>query len=282
MSDSICNYSEAINPKMWGIIPAAGAASRMQPLATSKELLPVSSRMEDGVEHPRPVSEYLVERLIRGGAGKFCFVVAPSKADIVQYYGSRLWAADIVYAVQPHPLGLCDAIFRAAPLIHNDERVAIGLPDTIWFPEDALKDLPPDELSFLLFPSEHPEQFDAVVTDHRGAVLNVQVKQQQAHSRWIWGALAMPGSIFHALHALWLSPNRHDEYLGTLVNAWLARGGSAVGVRAGTEYIDAGTIEGYRNAIQSLRVHDATSRPIVPSSSQREGEQTNAFGLFSR
>src|SRR5690348_18140149 len=59
---------------MWGIIPAAGAGSRIQPLAFSKELLPVGSRVENGAERPRAVSEYLVERMIAGGADKLCFV----------------------------------------------------------------------------------------------------------------------------------------------------------------------------------------------------------------
>jgi len=33
---------------MWGIIPAAGIGSRIQPLAFSKELLPVGSSISDG------------------------------------------------------------------------------------------------------------------------------------------------------------------------------------------------------------------------------------------
>jgi hypothetical protein len=33
---------------MWGIVPAAGSGTRIQPLAFSKELLPVGSRLEDG------------------------------------------------------------------------------------------------------------------------------------------------------------------------------------------------------------------------------------------
>ncbi len=31
---------------MWGIVPAAGQGSRIQPLAFSKELLPVGSRRD--------------------------------------------------------------------------------------------------------------------------------------------------------------------------------------------------------------------------------------------
>jgi glucose-1-phosphate thymidylyltransferase len=33
---------------MWGIVPAAGNGTRIQPLAFSKELLPVGSRVEGG------------------------------------------------------------------------------------------------------------------------------------------------------------------------------------------------------------------------------------------
>ncbi len=237
---------------MWGIIPAAGIGSRIQPLAFSKELLPVGSREEDGIERPRAVSEYLVERMIRGGADRICFVISPGKSDILEYYGARVYSADVCYAVQPRPAGLCDAIFRALPMIHRDETVCIGLPDTIWFPEDALAQLPDGALSFLLFPVQHPEKFDAVITDEHDRVLEIQVKKENANSYWIWGAFKMPGATLHDLHALWLARNKEDEYIGTLVNAWMARGGEAFGVRAGSAYVDVGTLHGYREAIQLL------------------------------
>ena len=39
---------------MWGVIPAAGNGTRIQPLAFSKELLPVGSRIDsNGVERPK-------------------------------------------------------------------------------------------------------------------------------------------------------------------------------------------------------------------------------------
>ena len=237
---------------MWGIIPAAGAGSRMQPLAFSKELLPVGSQTRDGQERPRAVSEYLVERMILGGATKLCFVISPGKTDILEYYGSRLWGADLAYVVQPAAAGLCDAVFRAAPLIGLEEQVMVGLPDTIWAPDDALRSLPDDALSFLLFPVSRPELFDAVLTDERGRVREIQVKRPNAASKWIWGSFKMPGRIFHALHRLWCTPERRDEYFGTLVNAWIAQGGEAFGVRAGKEYVDVGTLHGYRQAIQML------------------------------
>jgi dTDP-glucose pyrophosphorylase len=237
---------------MWGVVPAAGQGSRIQPLAFSKELLPVGSRRDGERERPRAVSEYLVERLVLGGADKICFVISPGKSDILQYYGGDAFSADVFYSVQPEPAGLCDAVFRAAPLIGPDEQVLIGLPDTIWFPADALLQLPDGVLSFLLFPVERPELFDAVVLDEHDRVQRIQVKDPSAESQWIWGAFKMPGAILAGLHALWLARQRQDEYIGTLVNAWLDRGGEAVGVRAGLSYVDVGTVRGYREAVALL------------------------------
>jgi dTDP-glucose pyrophosphorylase len=130
--------------------------------------------------------------------------------------------------------------------------VIVGLPDTVWFPEKALAELPDGSLAFLLFPVDNPEVFDAVILDEAMRVQEIQVKQANAASRWIWGAFRMPGHVLEALRQLWISRNREDEYFGTLVNAYLAEGGEAVGVKAGEAYVDVGTLHGYRSAIGLL------------------------------
>ena len=238
---------------MWGIVPAAGAGTRIQPLAFSKELLPVGSRVDaGGVERPRAVSEYLIERMARAGAEKICFVISPLKSDILQYYGGAIGHAHVSYVIQDEPRGLCDAIFRAVPLIHPDEPVAVGLPDTIWFPEDGLCALDDDRLSLLLFEVDRPELFDSVTTDAFGQVTEVMVKAARPCTHWVWGAIRMPGHVLHGLHALWLRRGCRDEYIGTLVNAWIAEGGAVSGVRAGRRYVDVGTLGGYREAIGLL------------------------------
>jgi len=212
----------------------------------------VGSRFDGETERPLAVSEYLVERMIRGGASRICFVVSPGKSDILEYYGSKVYSADVCYTVQTQAAGLCDAIFRALPFIAEDEHVLVGLPDTIWFPEDGFTYLDEGELSFLLFPVERPEFFDAVVTDDAGRVLEIQVKSEAARSKWVWGAFKMPASAFAELHQLWIERGRADEYFGTLVNAYLARGGKAAGVHAGRTYVDVGTVNGYREAMKML------------------------------
>ena len=248
---------------MLGIIPAAGAGSRIQPLAFSKELLPVGGRLDGAIERPRAISEYLVERMRIAGAEKLCFVIGAGKSDILEYYGN-LDGVCVLFVVQPHPAGLCDAIFRAVPIVSDVESVAIGLPDTIWFPADGLNALPDGELSFLLFPVEHPEFFDAVITDTENRVCEIRVKSVEVRTHWVWGAFKMPGAVFHQLHRLWLRRDRQDEFFGTLVNAWLAEGGRACGVRAGESYVDVGTLDGYRNAIRLLtefRDRESNIRP---------------------
>jgi glucose-1-phosphate thymidylyltransferase len=237
---------------MWGIIPAAGQGSRIQPLAFSKELLPVGSRINQDDERPKAVSEYIVERMLRAGADRLCFVIAPGKSDIVKYYGSGWDDAQVCYVVQPAANGLCDAIFRALPLVRSDEPVLVGLPDTVWFPEHGFTELDLSCLSFLLFPVDHPEHFDAVVTDDDGTVREIQVKQRDATSHWIWGAFAMPGAVLGELHELWLSRGRSDAYMGTLVNEYIARGGKALGVKTGSAYFDVGTLDGYRRTMALL------------------------------
>ncbi len=241
----------------WGIVPAAGSGSRIQPLAFSKELLPVGSRVDAGVERPRAVSEYLLERFLLGGVDRVCCVIAPGKSDILEYYGGTYRGVPVAYAVQTRPAGLCDALFRALPLLGPDDEVVVGLPDTIWFPEDALRSLPRGELSFLLFPVDRPEFFDAVVLADDGRVREIQVKASKPGSSWVWGAFRMPARVFRELHALWKEDGRGDEYVGTLVNAWVARGGSAYGIRAGAAYVDVGTFDGYRSAVKLLERHVA-------------------------
>ena len=158
-------------------------------------------------------------------------------------------ARELEDAIELHPV---DAIFRARPLIAPEESLLVGLPDTIWFPADALTRLPDDSLQFPLFPVQRPEFFDAVVFDEGGRVREIQVKRRDAESNWIWGAFKMPGKVLHELYDLWCEPGRRDEYIGTLVNAYLARGGRAEAVRAGESYVDVGTLNGYRQAIQLL------------------------------
>jgi glucose-1-phosphate thymidylyltransferase len=241
---------------MIGIIPAAGAGQRIQPLGCSKELLPVGSRVIDGVERPKAVSEYLVERMIAAGASQICMVISAEKTDMVRYYAERSYAAEIFYVVQHHPQGLCDALFRAEPFARHHEHVLIGLPDTVWFPENAYYPaLNPAavDINLVLFPVQNPSIFDAVLCDAQNFVTEVQVKVPAPQSNWIWGAITSTGTAFRNLKLLWEARHREDEYLGTLLNAYIDAGNPVRGHFVGEAYMDIGTMKGFHQAQDFLR-----------------------------
>jgi dTDP-glucose pyrophosphorylase len=241
---------------MIGVIPAAGAGQRIQPLGCSKELLPVGSRVVNGGERPKAVAEYLVERMIAAGAEQICMIISAEKSDIVRYFAERDYAAEIFYVVQQKPAGLCDALFRAEPFARHHQQVLIGLPDTIWFPENAYRPAVEDkkaDVNLVLFPVDDPSAFDAVVSDPQGYVEKVEVKQRDARSQWVWGAVTATGDAFHALKLLWESRHREDEYLGHLLNAYIAAGNAVRASCSGELYMDVGTLDGYHRALQYLR-----------------------------
>ena len=73
---------------MLGIVPAAGAGSRLQPLAFSKELLPVAS---GGIGRAKAVAEFVVDRMLAAvlpqerGEMYNCWCEASSPASYPQH-----------------------------------------------------------------------------------------------------------------------------------------------------------------------------------------------------
>jgi glucose-1-phosphate thymidylyltransferase len=83
-------------------------------------------------------------------------------------------------------------------------------------------------------------------------VREIRVKQNDPGSHWVWGAFKMPGAVLRQLYELWRTRGERDAYIGTLINAYIASGGAAHGIRAGRAYVDVGTLNGYREAIWLL------------------------------
>jgi hypothetical protein len=112
-----------------------------------------------------------------------------------------------------------------------------------------------------------------VSVERDGRVREIQVKSPTPNSRWIWGAFKLRGRVLRELHGLWREAGRGDEYFGTLVNAYLARGGTAIGVQAGRGYVDVGTLNGYREATRLLEAVKLVSK--LTEQSPRDGEPSS-------
>jgi hypothetical protein len=77
----------------------------------------------------------------------------------------------------------------------------------------------------------------------------------------VWGAFKLNAKVLRELYALWCEPGRGDPYIGTLVNAWLARGGQAWAAHDGTAYVDVATLHGWRDAVHLLERRPAEQFP---------------------
>ena len=202
--------------------PAAAAASSRWP-SRRNCCRSAAAAMATG-ERPCAVSEYLVERMICGGADKLAFVIGPGKSDILDYYGAGYGERHgrLCRAAAARRALRRDLPRRAADL--DDEPVLVGLPDTVWFPENGFAALPDDRLVVPAVPGRAPGFFDAVLMDEAGRVQEIEVKRPGDASRWIWGAFKMPARVFHELHRLWLGarpPRRIFRHAGQC----LSRGG---------------------------------------------------------
>jgi len=240
----------------------------MQPLGGSKELLPLGWCEDAGGGKPRlrVISEYLVERMLAAGADRLCFVVAAEKADLLRYYARPAWAAPVFFVVQPGPRGLCDAVFRAAPLINPAEPVLIGLPDTVWHPLTAFAQALTPRVHLITFPVANPEEFDAVipVPEDGARVLRIEVKAAGPAGRRVWGAITAPGAEFLGLAQFWRGRQGRDQYLGDLLNAWIAAGHGVSCDRLGTHYWDVGTPAGYARALGERAWEEPSNELALP------------------
>jgi hypothetical protein len=72
-------------------------------------------------------------------------------------------------------------------------------------------------------------------------------------------------TVLRQLFELWSSRHKADQYLGTLLNEYIARGGQVVRVRRGETYVDVGTLHGYREAIRMLSERRAFPAATAPS-----------------
>ncbi|HWG36391.1 MAG TPA: sugar phosphate nucleotidyltransferase [Terriglobales bacterium] len=233
---------------MLGIVPAAGNATRMQPLGGSKELLPLGWNREGGL---RVIAEYLIERMFLAGADRICLVISPHKHDLLAYFGHSRFGSRVFFVLQPEAAGLCDAVFRAAPHVESDEAVLIGLPDTVWHPRGAFDCVPRDTIHLITFPVPNPEEFDAVDPGAGNRVARVEVKRPGLASRRVWGAITAPGRAFLELEQFWQARGAVDQYLGHLFNAWISAGGTVTFDTQGKSYWDVGTPGGYRQALEA-------------------------------
>jgi glucose-1-phosphate thymidylyltransferase len=215
-----------------GIVPAAGYATRLQPLNCSKEVVPVGGR---------PVMDFLVERMRAGGASEIRVVTRAEKQDVIAHAESL--GAAVVLA---RPGTTSESFVAGLQGLDPEGVVLLGWPDTLWEPPDGYCRLVDavergSEIALGLFElAQDLERSDVISFDEAGRIDGVQVKPARPASSWIWGCAAArvrslgglaaeewPGSYFDLLrrHVVEL----HGERLS---DVWLDIGTKAALERA--------------------------------------------------
>jgi UTP--glucose-1-phosphate uridylyltransferase len=100
------------------VVPVAGLATRLRPLSLGvpKGLLPVARQ---------PVIRHIVDELTACGIERVVLVTGGAREGFEAQFAGAV-GPEIVFAEQPRPLGLGDAILRAAPLLDGPFAIALG------------------------------------------------------------------------------------------------------------------------------------------------------------
>jgi UTP--glucose-1-phosphate uridylyltransferase len=100
------------------VVPVAGLATRLRPLSRGvpKALLPVAGR---------PVIQHIVDELAACGFQRVVLVTGRGRAGFAAHF-AEADGPEIVCVEQPRPLGLGDALLRAAPEIDGAFAIALG------------------------------------------------------------------------------------------------------------------------------------------------------------
>ena len=169
-----------------GVIPAAGYASRLQPIAGSKEVLAVNGR---------PAMDHLVERMRLAPCTGLRVVTRPEKVDVVEHAASL--GAEVV---QGHPATLAESLRLGIEGLAPTTIVLFGFTDSMWTPVDGFARLRQTLESRAagvvvgLFETPHPERCEIVSVGLDGTLAGILFKPSHPPSNVMWGCFAARAS----------------------------------------------------------------------------------------
>lgn len=218
-----------------GILPAAGYATRLQPLDCSKEVYPIGGR---------PVMDYVVERMRLGGCTRLRVVTRPEKEDVILH--AEQLGADVVLG---HPDTVGASFAAALRGLPADDIVLIGWPDTLWEPEWGYRPLVAaveggHEAALGLFridPADLPRSDVVTFDGERGRVLKIDIKPAHPASPWVWGCAAARAGA--------LSELGREAWPGAYFDRLCREGIAVVGVPLSDVWLDVGTKASLERAV---------------------------------
>ena len=192
-----------------GILPAAGASSRLRPFRYPKALLPIRYReLDDGTIIPTLLIEHSLAAMKLASVDLCVVVVSDSKPEILKYLGDGERAGvPIAYMVQTQQLGLAQAVDLVCRWSSSlGCNCCMALPDTVFEPVEALKIVKEELLSkqadlvLGVFPTSAPEQLGPVRSTGDGRIVEVLDKPETADLNNTWAIAAWSPRFSQLLH----------------------------------------------------------------------------------
>lgn len=216
-----------------GLVPAAGRATRIQPLPCSKEIYPVgfqNAELPEGttVKRPMVVSQHLFESMRMAGVRKAYVILRRGKWDIIDFYGSgRMVGMDLAYVITEVPYGAPFSIRQAFEFVSH-ATIVFGFPDILFHPVGAFTQLlnrlkeKKNDLVLGLFPAINPRKMDMVEINHIGRPQNIHIKPEHSDLTYTW-ILAVWSPAFTRFMNDFLNqvePEVHQSYTQSNSGGW--------------------------------------------------------------
>jgi NDP-sugar pyrophosphorylase family protein len=216
-----------------GVIPAAGYATRLQPLSSSKEVIEVGGR---------PVIDYVIDRMRLARCDELRVVTRPEKTDVIAHVrrrGARL--------VLGHPRTSSESFALGLDALAPNDIVLLGWPDILWAGEDTYVRLVAavedgHEVVLGLFETaDDLSRWDTVTVESDGRVIGVHPKASEPPSTVVWAPAAARRRALEGLESA--------EWPGSHFDALCRKGVPIHGIRFPGRCTDIGTREDLERAL---------------------------------
>jgi len=238
---------------MKGIILAGGSATRLRPasLGVSKQLMPV---------YDKPLIYYPLTTLMLSGIREILLISTPH--DLPQFKrlfaNAESWGIEVVFAAQPNPGGLAEALLLGESFINSGE-VALILGDNLFHGTGLGRQLRDSFVNpgalIAAYHVSDPRAFGVVEFNGNGLAMSLEEKPEIPKSSW-----AVPGLYFYdetgvdRTKSLQRSP-RGELEITDLNRSYLSDGQLRVKTFArGTTWLDMGTPSNLLEAAEYVRV----------------------------
>ena len=244
-------------PRVVGIVPMAGKATRLPCLPCSKEIFPLEFIAPPGGTEPQPrtVCEHVLGNMKYAGIHEIYLVIRDGKWDIPAYLGDgSRYGLYLAYLMMGLPWGTPYSIDQAYTFV-RDRRVVLGFPDMYFDnPQIFKRTLDYHEASGAdvvlgVFPADRPHKVDIVQISDNNRVENIFIKPADTTLSQTWGVAVWTPAFTDFLHSFLCSQQHTTEhtpelFVGDVLRAAIEAGMNVQGVKVSEQpFVDIGTAD---------------------------------------